>query len=727
MFQRFFLFSSYATVFSGFLALYFSAGISTFIAFLFLAVLILAWSIENTDWEISERTATVLILFFIPLLYLDWRYQLALYVSRETAAASSLAKAILILAAIKLLQKKANRDWVFIYLISFFEILLSAGMSISPLFVISLLLYLFFMICSIVAFEIKRAREKIAKEKELKETEKPIQWKLSVVAATLLVLILSFAVPLFFLFPRVGGAGIGKGFASGMTTGFSDSIKLGEIARIQQSDEIVMRARLEEGKETVKEIKWRGMALDYFTNLGWQKSRKEYTEPFVKTEKDFFIVNGFNKNPNLVTQTIYLEPLDTPILFALSRPVAFQGGFKLINKDLEGAIIVVRAGTERFSYKVFSDVSLPSIEALKKDDSPYPLGAARYLQLPTNLDPRIARLAAEIINKSGASNRYDKAKAIEQYLQNNFGYTLDLRAGGEQPLADFLFNVREGHCEYFATAMAVMLRTQGIATRVVTGFQSGDYNSTADVYIVRQRNAHAWVEVYFPKENSWIAFDPTPAAGRSSAVAGESSILGRFRSYFDALETFWVQYVIAYDNQEQKSLIGRIAKQRDLQNNLLMWGVKISGYFEEWWKDIKGERGLKTSIWTASKTIFWVLLFFSFSWLIKLAMKKIKVLIEKIKLWLFPDKNLPKIEFYEKMVKLLAEKGYFRQDSQTPLEFAISLNIPEVTELTEKYNQVRFGNRELSKAEITKVEALLKNLQEKLSQREDQPARLQNN
>jgi transglutaminase-like putative cysteine protease len=708
------MFSSYAVVFSGFLTLYFSGGISGLIALFFLAVFVLAWFIEETDWQISERIATALIIFFIPLLYFDWRYQLSFYISREAIAASSLAKAILILAAIKLLQKKANRDWAFIYLISFFEILLSAGMTISPLFVVALLFYLFFIVCSIIAFEIKKTKESINKQKET--AEKPIHLRLSAISAVLLILILSFAAPLFFLLPRVGGTGIGSGLGNGTVTGFSDSIRLGQIAQIQQSDEIVMRARIEEGKELVKEIKWRGIALDYFTNLSWQKSRKEYNEPFVKTEKDFFIVDGFSRNPNLVTQTIYLEPLDIPNLFTLSRPVAFQGSFKLINKDIEGAITVVRSGSERFSYKAFSDISLPAIEDLKKDNSPYPIGTARYLQLPANLDSRIARLATEIINTANASNRYDKAKAIESYLQNNFGYTLNLKASGEQPLADFLFNVREGHCEYFATAMAVMLRTQGIATRVVTGFQSGEYNSTADIYIVRQRDAHAWVEVYFPQTNSWIAFDPTPAAGRLSANPNQAGILRRFRSYFDALETFWVQYVIAYDNQEQRSLISRISEQKNLQNNLLLWGTKISKEVEEWWKNIKGERGLKTSLLTASKTLFLLLLLTSIVLLSRFLLEKFRILLKTLKDRLFPNGSSPKIEFYERMLKILAEKGYVRKDSQTPLEFAAMLNMFEVAKLTEEYHQVRFGNKKLSVTEERDIEVLLKNLEEKLSQ-----------
>ena len=83
-------------------------------------------------------------------------------------------------------------------------------------------------------------------------------------------------------------------------------------------------------------------------------------------------------------------------------------------------------------------------------------------------------------------------------------------------MSDFLFNIKEGHCEYFATALAIMLRTQGIATRVVNGFQSGEYNETTGVYIVRQKDAHSWVEVYFPQAKVWVPFDATPAAGQST-------------------------------------------------------------------------------------------------------------------------------------------------------------------------------------------------------------------
>src|SRR5690606_37163274 len=145
---------------------------------------------------------------------------------------------------------------------------------------------------------------------------------------------------------------------------------------------------------------------------------------------------------------------------------------------------------ERITYKVLSDTELPTADRLRQDRGQYSREDSIYLQLPPEMDPRIEELAAEIT--AGSTNRFDAAANIEQYLQTQFGYTLEQRAGGAEPLADFLFNVREGHCEYFATAMAVMLRTQGIATRVVNGFQRGDYNETADVFVVRQLNAHSW-------------------------------------------------------------------------------------------------------------------------------------------------------------------------------------------------------------------------------------------
>ena len=134
-----------------------------------------------------------------------------------------------------------------------------------------------------------------------------------------------------------------------------------------------------------------------------------------------------------------------------------------------------------------------------------------------------------------------------------------MKAGGPDPLADFLFNVRSGHCEYFATAMAVMLRTQGIASRLVNGFLPGEFNEAAGAYTVRQSDAHSWVEVYFPETKSWVTFDPTPSAGRTPTV--RTGLAGYLSKYSEALELMWFQYVVGYDKQEQRSLVTSLRRE----------------------------------------------------------------------------------------------------------------------------------------------------------------------
>ena len=161
------------------------------------------------------------------------------------------------------------------------------------------------------------------------------------------------------------------------------------------------------------------------------------------------------------------------------------------------------------------------------------------------------RLTA-IVLRANASNRYNTAKAIEAHLQTQYAYSLEMKAGGPDPLADFLFNVKAGHCEYYSTAMAVSLRSRGIAARVVNGFLPGEFNEAAGAYTVRQSDAHSWVEVYFPETGSWVTFDPTPSAGRTEPM--RIGLTAQLHKYARALELLWFQYVVGYDKQEQRSL-----------------------------------------------------------------------------------------------------------------------------------------------------------------------------
>ena len=731
-FEHYFRAISYVVAICGLLSLFFSGGIGILVLSLFIFITILAWFIEDTHWQITERMGVIFILLVIPLFYLDWKYKITGFGTKEILAAGSLARLILFLSAIKLLQKKSDRDWIFIYLISFFEILLAAGLSISPLYLVSLISYLLFTTCAIIAFEIRKTSRKVKKKqntnlkidsKELSRSN-PSLIKLPVVATVLLILITIVAVPLFFSLPRVGGAGLGTDLSdTTKITGFSDSVTLGDIGKLQQNDKIVMRVRIDSNdNRNLNKLLWRGIALDTFNNKTWSRSKNkpDDKESYTKSENGFFNLGNPSESTRNTVQTIYLEPLNTDIIFNLSKPLNILGGFRTITKDSEGSISAIRNGYERISYTVYSDTSTPKASRLREDNTKYNFQDFRYLQLPNEIDKRIKQLADNIIKESNAKTSYDKAIAIERHLQNDFGYTLELKAGGEEPLADFLFNIREGHCEYFATAMAVMLRTQGIATRVVNGFQQGEYNTTADVYVVRQKNAHSWVEVYFPETDSWIPFDPTPFAGQFSDN-NDTSLYGSVNSYLEAFETFWIQYFVAYDNEEQQSLFRSLKSSfTDYKSSAASWMTSLQVEFKNWWEEVRGDKGLQASAFAIGygiayliATILGVILLI---WLVR---KIINLSIwRKFGNWFKRrDEATRIIEFYERMQSVLASKGYKRKPHQTPLEFAFELNIPEAVKITEKYNRVRFGKIDILEDEEKDIELWLKGLEDDIKQK----------
>jgi len=712
---------SYLTVLCGFISLVISGTFSFLIVSLFIFLVILAWFLEGSRWQISERLGTFLIVLAIPVFYLGWRMRLFGFENVELMVTGILSRLILSLTAIKLLQKKSDRDWIFLYLMSFFEVLLAAGLSVSALYLASFLLYVLIIVCAIIVFEIKKTSKIVQKKTDSNKSKIHIsnpnnlhanllQLHLNGIAIVVLTIIL--ALPLFFLLPRVGGAGLGGSQNSVSTsTGFSDSVTLGEIGKIQQNEQVIMRVRIEKAGNNLNNIRWRGIALDKFENKGWRKSRT-ITERFDKGGKDYVQVNYPTNRDNLTEQTIYLEPIDTSVLFALSRQIIVQGNFPVLFKDSDDGLSFPSNNSERISYRVYSDNTLPNAQRLRRDSNLFSSEFQRYLQLPEKLDARITQLAKQITENS--FNRYDKAKALETYLQNSFGYTLEQKAGGEQPLAEFLFDYREGHCEYFATAMAVMLRTQGIATRVVNGFQQGEYNETADVFVVKQRNAHSWVEVYFPAENVWIPFDPTPFAGQNLESNSSTGFVGKLNNYIEALETFWIQYFVAYDNQEQRSLF------RSVKNGFTAYQRQTSSWLNgkqnelaEWWKEVRGDKGFETS----AKAIGYGIAYLIAAVLgvilsIRLYRKIIKLKIwQKIFVWLKRKNEATIIEFYDRMQKVLAGKGFKRESHQTPLEFAFALNMPEAVRITEKYNRVRFGEKNLTNDEAEEIEEWLENLE----------------
>lgn len=729
-FSTYFRLTSYATIAASALALFVAGGVGIWLAGAFVFVMIVAFKLEGTRWQMTERIALAAILISLPVFYVDWRVFTPLLlnsfgdtkitptvgaIARGGVEVAVLSHLILFLAAVKLLQRKGDRDWFFLYLISFFTVLLAAGLTANPLFLAALTLYLLCALSTVVAFEIQKARKRVtATQTRLLVppdstlfSRLPMRlWKrkyletrrLPLVSVGLLVLIVILALPFFLIAPRTASSALRRG-GNGVSgfIGFSDNVTLGQIGQLKSSDEVFMHVRIDNlGVIPPSGLRWRGVALDEFTGKAWKKSRMAERFEKKESESGFFKLGTTEDLQRLTTQTFMMEPVDTAVLFGAPRIVAVQGRLPFLRVDAEGAIQTRPHDQERVAYKVFSDTTEPGANVLRSDRLQYTVESARYLELPPNLDPRIGTLTRDVIKKSGAKTWYDAAHAIEAYLRENFGYTLELKAGGPDPLADFLFNVKQGHCEYFATAMAVMLRTQGIATRVVNGFLPGEYNDTAGAYTVRQSDAHSWVEVYFPQMNSWVTFDPTPSAGRTAIT--RSGLAGLLSKYSEALELIWFQYVVGYDKDEQHSLVTSLRKQLV---NLQRGSVS---------KLDRSRAALPALIRPALmvSTLFLGLLGFVF------LTRRVQRFGWRrgLKVWQTSgEAETTHVEFYERLLKTLEKQGIKRELYQTPLEFALAVGVHEAEAITNAYNRVRFGDDELSDSERAQIDELLERIE----------------
>ncbi|MCA1556241.1 MAG: DUF3488 and transglutaminase-like domain-containing protein [Acidobacteria bacterium] len=538
--------------------------------------------------------------------------------------------------------------------------------------------------------------------------------RVPLVALSLLTLIFALALPIFFIMPRFSGSALARadGGLNGVV-GFSDEVTLGEIGRLQQSERVVMRVRVEDPLAARHQtLRWRGVALDEFSGRTWRRSSKEM-EYRRSNDRNLFAFGTTQALENLTTQTFFVEPLDTPVLFIASRPVAIQAALPYIGIDAENGLSTRNHSEERISYRAYSDTTEPPAEQLRRDLAPYTREMERYLTVPDDLDPRIRQLARSLIVSTRSGNRYDAARVIEAYFHQNFRYTLEQKSGGAvDPVADFLFRVREGHCEYFSTAMAVMLRTAGVATRVVNGFQSGEYNDAADVYTVRQSDAHSWVEVYFPETGAWVAFDPTPVDGRPGGN-GATGLRGRLGKYAEALELFWIQYVVAYDKQEQRSLATSLRGQLGVYRQTAGQTIsELRAGLLSWWRQLSiggdiGAHGVSGFVNIPLLIALGLLL----GLLLLVARLRRMSLPGLLKFWRREKKNYSSIVFYERMTRALESRGLLRASEQTPLEFAAMTGMPEATLLTRSYNRVRFGAHELTTAEAARIEEWLRRVE----------------
>lgn len=679
--------------------------------------------------EIPHRLATLLVVAYLPIFPID-----AFYLSRAFAAASSnpaLYGALLgsvhfliFVMLIRLYSATTDRDALFLTMLAFAAILASAVLTIDTTFLGLFFLFLLFGVATFVGLELRRgSRGTVTPEvDERSPQERKLARALVLAALSVAFGAIFIGGALFFFFPRFSAGYLGRtSLQPTLMSGFSDDVELGQIGEIKRNTSVVMRVRT--GKPVgYGKLRWRGIALATFDGKRWYTpDRENVTVPAS--------INGWiplmdrppepDSRATVIRYTVLLEPIATDTMFAPANVVSLRGNLSGEGSNQESGArrsYVLRDVTDslynpfhNFStvrYEGFSVLPAMNVAKLRMASTDYPDDVKDlYLQLPS-LDPRVKDLAEQITARE--QTPIDKTIAVESYLRTRYAYTLNLTGKpGSDAIAHFLFETRAGHCEYFASAMAIMLRTVGIPTREVNGFLPGEYNDLGEDYIVRASDAHSWVEVYFPG-TGWLTFDPTPPGAEA-----QGGLFARLGQYIDWFELSWNEWIINYD------FVHQIQLAQNLQHSTRNWADAGRRWFAR--QEDRGRRWMKS--WAGGLRLLMiaaVLLFF-----VVVRFDLVVGLARRLQLnWQLRTPGAPRSNpqlasrLYEELLFLLAKRGIAREESQTPLEFAAALPqprlAPAVQEFTLHYSRARFGS---TVCDTSRLRTLLNEIRESLRTR----------
>jgi len=645
---------------------------------------------------ISERWTTPLTVFYFVFYAVDY-----FLLSRAFLAAT--VHLVMFAVVIRTFSLRRDRDCTTLAILSFLMVLASAVLTVDSVF---LVFFAGFMLTAVVTFilmEMRRSGRNAkfqARHSHDEHEHRHLAFSLARITPALVLMILAGASALFFLMPRMSAGYLGGySFGTDLSTGFSDRVQLGRIGQIQQSDAVVMHIQIEGDKNGQYELHWRGVALANFDGKNWSNLHQRYD--LQQAPDGAFAVPLFGQGifpaygakvpsasttpAHLIRYRVVLEPIGANVFFLAPWGRRLAGPYRALSIDAGGAIYDADNQHTVSEYEAESDIARPSSTQLQAAGRAFPQFVTAYLQLPA-LDPRIPRLAAQIAGP--ASDDYHKAVALEVYLKTHYGYTLQLlRSPVADPLANFLFERKQGHCEYFASSMAVMLRTLGVPSRVVNGFRSQEFNDVTGNYVIRAKDAHAWVEAYFPGYG-WVTFDPTPGGAIGTPEGWDRAML-----YLDAAESFWREWVISYDSSHQY-ILGRAAMTATRTNweQARIWAKQRYANLLNWAR--RGQRGAEQSParWLGGALAGGLLL------LLLGNAPGIARMIHRRGLQAHPERspNQAAALWYGRMAQHLARRGVKKSSTQTPREF---LQIIEDERLrtrvgwfTEAYESARFGN-----------------------------------
>ncbi|MGA3186202.1 MAG: DUF3488 and transglutaminase-like domain-containing protein [Bryobacteraceae bacterium] len=636
--------------------------------------------------QIPGRLADALALSFVAFYPLDYFYL-------SGAFLPATVHFIFFLLVCKVLTARSTRDFTYLKLLAALELLAAAILSTSLSFFAFLALFMLFAIASFTSGEVRVSTQK--QRSIVRSGLRTFPRRLGVLAFFLFGGILTMTAVLFFVLPRTARAALERFVPQRYhLPGFSNEVMLGQIGEIKQSSVAVMHVRKLETRDDDRsggllDVRWRGNSLTEFDGKRWFNPPGGGEDIRIPPDKHQVTLKPERppRRGQWVGYQVQLSEMTFDTLF-------YAGVVQLIGINAPslhytpGGSLRVSIPTSGLKYIATSVIeeewSTPRIPlqpllAVERD---------RLLLLPDKLDVRIFRLAREVVEgASGGVNGDDaKAQAIAKYLRANYGYTLHLLpATVPDPLANFLFERRKGHCEYFASAMAVMLRTVGIPSRVVTGFASGVFNPLTGWQVVRASDAHSWVEAWIPGRG-WMTYDPTPPDPNAS----ESAFMTRVSLFFDAAEQFWQDWILSYDLDRQIRLASRV--QQSGRGAKLHWIEKSVGWLTD--------AGRSTAQWSNG---------YAPSAAVAMLIAIAGVLFGPAGLrWWRGAMRVRRLKrgegeasdatlLYQRMLGLLERRGIQKPPWLTPTEFARVMPptelSPLVEDLTSAYVEFRFGGK----------------------------------
>ncbi len=699
---------------------------------------------RKPQWALPTGVATVLAVGSLGLMYAEYRLD-------ETQLIRCLGHWLVSLQLVKyFLPKRQQDDWI-LFLVGLMQALIGSVINMGDQVGIWLFLWAVLAVWVLAQFFLQREAARFLAPDEAGGLSSPSPlagdpyrglfdapyfWA----TARVMALTLGLGFFVFLLLPRQQGTSRSRygPTSTEHLTGFDEEVELGQLGEILENDTPVMTVEFTDArKDPVRppaEPLWRGITLNGYEKGRWRRQNYRSQRSFPSFRERAAATRA------LLRQVVKLEANDSPSLFgirpflAVDSPSRRMGHGPVLNA-IDGTIY---RGEVRgpYDYEVVSDLDPNSPQA--GEDAPSDDRIENVLlDLPDELRAPLERIARPIVSRRadpGAEGVEARARALEAYLLDPdvFAYSLEMHRVdfALDPVVDFLVNHREGHCEYFASALTLLLRSVGIPARMVNGFKGGDWNNFTQIMTVRQKHAHSWVEAYLGRDASgrprWLSLDPTPGNEREESIARIGGISSRFRGVTDLIRYVWVFYIQGYNAERQAKIYSPV--------KWLFLEIR-EGYAMLWdWLS----RTFATLFDFQNLRAFISFRGFAVSFLILslvAALFRATVWLGRRLLgwWRGPvdeSMGVSGVGFYRRLVLLLARHDLKRAPAETQGEFARRAfrflrgrddgDRQDVAALPEKvveaFYQVRFGRRELSPEALAELDASLDALEARLAE-----------